>query len=176
MKGFTHIVPFISPSECKWNFTQPNGEFSSPYYPDNYHDYQDCQWNITAPRGHVIRLQFGVFELESNPHSCGDGRCSCDYVEVKEESVIGDVTVLGRYCMTITPPAIIESSTNKMVVRFYSDPAISAKGFNASYTTIASIKGKCLNGNRVYSRTLLYKHLLNTNIQLLRCDSFTGPS
>lgn len=128
--------------ECKWNFTQPNGEFSSPYYPDNYHDYQDCQWNITAPRGHVIRLQFGVFELESNPHSCGDGRCSCDYVEVKEESVIGDVTVLGRYCMTITPPAIIESSTNKMVVRFYSDPAISAKGFNASYTTIALIKDR----------------------------------
>ena len=76
--------------ECKWNFNQSNGVFASPYFPDDYHNFQDCQWNITAPKGYVIQLRFGVFELESNPYSCGNGRCSCDYVEVKEESVTGD--------------------------------------------------------------------------------------
>lgn len=128
--------------ECKWNFTQPSGAFASPYFPDNYHDFQDCEWNITAPKGYVIQLRFGVFELESNPHSCGNGRCSCDYVEVKEESVTGDVTTLGRYCMTIMPLPILQSSTNKMIVTFYSDHVISAKGFNASYDSVpATFKG-----------------------------------
>ena len=89
----------------------------------------------------MIRLKFDVFELESTPFSCGGGQCSCDYVEVKEESSLGDTTVLGRYCMMATPPNTIESSTNRMIVTFHSDHAISAKGFNASYTTKASTTG-----------------------------------
>lgn len=136
---FFALLPF---TECKWNFTQPSGTFSSPYFPNNYHNFQDCQWNITVPKGHVIQLRFDVFELESNPHTCGNGPCICDYVEVKEESVTGDVTTLGRYCMTIVPLPIIQSSTNKMIVTFYSDHAISAKGFNASYTSILPFKGE----------------------------------
>ena len=123
---------------------QSRGTFASPYFPENYHDYQDCQWNITVPKGRVIRLKFDVFELESTPFSCGGGQCSCDYVEVKEESTLGDTTVLGRYCMMATPPNMIESSTNRLIVTFHSDHAISAKGFNASYTTIASITGNSL--------------------------------
>jgi len=127
--------------ECKWNFNKSSGVFASPYYPENYHNFQDCQWNITAPKGYVIQLRFGVFELESNPYSCGNSRCSCDYVEVKEESVKADVTTLGRYCMTKLPLPIIQSSTNKMMVTFYSDHVISAKGFNASYTSVpATVK------------------------------------
>lgn len=141
--GF-YLCLHLSPPECKWNFTQPNGAFSSPYFPNNYHDFQDCEWNITAPRDHVIQLRFGVFELESNPYSCGNGRCSCDYVEVKEESVTGDVTTLGRYCMTIVPLPIIRSSTNKMIVQFHSDHGISAKGFNASFTSVPAVKGLIL--------------------------------
>lgn len=128
--------------ECKWNFNQSSGVFASPYFPDDYHNFQDCQWNITAPKGYVIQLRFGAFELESNPYSCGNDRCSCDYVEVKEESMTGDVTTLGRYCMTKLPQPIIQSSTNKMIVTFYSDHVISAKGFNASYTSVpATIRG-----------------------------------
>lgn len=122
--------------ECNWNFNQSSGVFASPYFPDKYHDFHDCQWNITAPRGYIIQLRFGVFELESNPNSCGNGRCSCDYVEVKEESEKGLVTTLGRYCMTNLPLSVIQSSTNKMIVTFYSDQVISAKGFNASYTSV----------------------------------------
>ena len=54
----------------------------------------------------------------------------------------GEVTILGRYCMTKLPPSVMQSSTNKMIVKFYSDHAISAKGFNASYTSVqAPIKG-----------------------------------
>lgn len=126
--------------ECKWSFTQPSGSFSSPYFPQNYHNFQDCQWNITVPDDHVIRLQFDVFELESNPYSCGNSKCSCDYVEVKETSVTGNVTSLGRYCMTNVPSDAIVSSTNKMIVTFHSDLAISAKGFNVSYTTVLAMK------------------------------------
>jgi len=95
-----------------------------------------------VPEDHVIRLEFKVFELESNPYSCGSSRCSCDYVEVKEESVTGDVINLRRYCMTAPPPAIIQSSTNKMMVTFHSDHAISAKGFNASFTAVTTMKGE----------------------------------
>ncbi|XP_073244994.1 uncharacterized protein [Porites lutea] len=143
--------------ECKLHLGQSRGTFASPYFPDNYHDYQDCQWNITVPKGCVIRLKFDVFELESTPFSCGGGQCSCDYVEVKEESTLGDLTVLGRYCMMATPPNIIESSTNRLIVTFHSDHAISAKGFNASYTTIASITDR----NTRMSRTTSSSAVMN---------------
>ncbi|XP_022794893.1 uncharacterized protein LOC111333559 [Stylophora pistillata] len=122
--------------ECKWNLNQTSGEFSSPYFPSNYHNFQDCQWNITAPRDHVIRLQFGVLKLESDPSSCGNDRCGCDYVDIQQESVTGHVTTLGRFCATILSLPIIQSSTNKMIVTFHSDHAITAKGFNASYTIV----------------------------------------
>ena len=94
------------------------------------------------PKNHVIQLQFKVFELESNPYSCGNDKCRCDYVEIKEESVTGDVIALGRYCMTNVPLDVIQSSTNKLIVTFHSDHAISAKGFNASYKAVLAIKGK----------------------------------
>lgn len=125
--------------ECKWNLNQASGEFASPYFPSNYHNFQDCQWNITAPRDHVIRLQFGVFELESNPSSCGNNRCGCDYVDIQQESLKGDLTTLGRYCATISSLPIIQSSTNKMIVTFHSDHVITAKGFNASYMTVPKL-------------------------------------
>ena len=138
---------------------QSRGTFASPYFPDHYHDYQDCQWNITVPAGRVIKLIFDVFELESTPFSCGGDQCSCDYVEVKEETTLDDTTVLGRYRMMAKPPSIIESSTNRMIVTFHSDHAISAKGFNASYTTKASITGNSLYliieiSQRTYVRTV----------------------
>ena len=158
------LSKFFSSVECKWHLGQSRGTFASPYFPDNYHDYQDCQWNITVPKGRVIRLKFDVFELESTPFSCGGGQCSCDYVEVKEESTLGDRTVLGRYCMMATPPSIIESSTNRLIVTFHSDHAISAKGFNVSYTTIASITGNNLYliieiSRRTYARTVPTGHV-----------------
>ena len=127
--------------ECKWNLNQASGEFSSPYFPSNYHNFQDCQWKITAPRDHVIRLQFGVFELEFNPSLCGNNRCRCDYVDIQQESLKGDLTTLGRYCATISSLPIIQSSTNKMIVTLHSDHVITAKGFNASYMTVPKLAG-----------------------------------
>ncbi|XP_068672669.1 uncharacterized protein [Montipora foliosa] len=127
--------------ECKSHFTGPVGTFSSPYFPQNYHDFHDCQWNITVLSDHVIWLQFDAFELESSPYSCGHAKCSCDYVEIKEVSLSGDVTFLGRYCMANVPLGPILSSTNMMMVTFHSDHAISAKGFNASYIALLANAG-----------------------------------
>ena len=118
--------------------------FSSPYYPDNYHDFQDCQWIITVAEGYVIQLKFDVFELEFNPLSCD--RCNCDYVDVWEETVSGRKTAIGRYCMTFAPPPVIQSSSNRMIIAFHSDHAVLAKGFNASYTSFR-IKGN----NRLFN-------------------------
>lgn len=94
---------------------------------------------------HAIRLQFDVFELESNPYSCGHAKCSCDYVEIEEVSFTGEVISIGRYCMANAPPSVLLSSTNQMMVTFHSDHAISAKGFNASYTSVLAKKGETSN-------------------------------
>lgn len=94
---------------------------------------------------HAIRLQFDVFELESNPYSCGHTKCSCDYVEIEEVSFTGEVISIGRYCMANAPPSVLLSSTNQMMVTFHSDHAISAKGFNASYTSVLAKKGETSN-------------------------------
>ena len=90
----------------------------------------------------MIWLQFDAFELESSPYSCGDAKCSCDYVEIKDVSLSGDVTFLGRYCMANVPLGPILSSTNMMMVTFHSDHAISAKGFNASYIALLANSGE----------------------------------
>ncbi|XP_074638427.1 uncharacterized protein LOC141896934 isoform X1 [Acropora palmata] len=129
-------------TECKVHFTVPVGMFSSPYFPQNYHDFHECQWNITVHPDHAIRLQFDVFELESNPYTCGHAKCSCDYVEIKEVSFTGEVISMGRYCMAKAPPSVLLSSTNQMMVTFHSDHTISAKGFNASYTSVLGKKAK----------------------------------
>ena len=41
---------------CKHEINSPNGEISSPHYPDYYPAKKDCVWIFTTTPGHRIKL------------------------------------------------------------------------------------------------------------------------
>lgn len=51
---------------------------------------QLCTWHISVEDGHVIRLSFRNFSLETQDV------CEFDYVEVHDSADTGDDSVLGR--------------------------------------------------------------------------------
>ena len=69
---------FLSSAEygCGATFTDSDGTFTSPGYPNPYAHNSDCVWIITVATGNTVRLTFMVFDLQS------DLSCQYDYVEV----------------------------------------------------------------------------------------------
>ncbi|KAJ7379470.1 Bone morphogenetic protein 1 [Desmophyllum pertusum] len=109
---------------CGGTLTAPEGNITSPSYPDNYPKNKRCLWKITGPRGQRISLKFDNFQLEGN----GYGVCRYDYVEVKDK----DDRVIGKFCGGKIPQTVT-STSNHMWVEFRSDHTQSRGGFSAVY-------------------------------------------
>lgn len=117
--------------------TSWNGTFSSPEgdalntYPSN----QDCEWRVRVSQGSRVRLTFVTFELEDGyfkDASPGGGNMSCnDVVKVYEDN-----GVLFSGCQSDALNRSFESSSNVIMVRFYSDENTEKSGFNATYEGI----------------------------------------
>ena len=76
--------------------------------------------------GHVIRLEFFYFQLEATGPQCLN-----DYVEVFDGNSTYSAS-LGRFCGH-THPAMLESSSNNLLVVFKSDNKEVRTGFKAIY-------------------------------------------
>ena len=50
---------------CKHEINSPNGEISSPHYPDYYPAKKDCVWIFTTTPGHRIKLVSCSFLLKT---------------------------------------------------------------------------------------------------------------
>ncbi|XP_020628103.1 tolloid-like protein 1 [Orbicella faveolata] len=109
---------------CGGTLTAPEGNITSPSYPDNYPKNKRCIWKITGPKGQRISLKFLAFQLEGN----GYGVCRYDFVEVKDK----DDQVLGKFCGGKIPQTVT-STSNLMWVEFRSDHTQSRGGFSAVY-------------------------------------------
>lgn len=109
---------------CGGTLAAPEGNITSPSYPDNYPKNKRCLWKITGPKGQRISLKFDKFQLEGN----GYGVCRYDYVEIKDK----DGEVLGKFCGGRIPETVT-SSSNLMWVEFRSDHTQSRGGFAAVY-------------------------------------------
>ena len=117
-----------SSSACRELFTDKTGVITSPYYPGYYANDSWCEWLVTAAFGHVIRLEFFYFQLEATgPQFLND------YVEVFDGNSTYS-TSLGRFCGH-THPAMLESSSNNLLVVFKSDNKGMRTGFKAYYDT-----------------------------------------
>ncbi|KAL9985291.1 hypothetical protein ACROYT_G007676 [Oculina patagonica] len=114
--------------------TGSSGSFSSPNYPSNYPNSETCRWIITVPQGHLVRLSFESFQLESC--ALPSPVCSCDHVEVRDGTVASSER-LGIYCGN-EYPAAVQSSGRSMWIEFDSDLFSNEKGFNATYTAVAA--------------------------------------
>ena len=115
-----------SSSACRELFTDKTGVITSPYYPGYYANDSWCEWLVTAAFGHVIRLEFFYFQLEATGPQCLN-----DYVEVFDGNSTYSAS-LGRFCGH-THPAMLESSSNNLLVVFKSDNKEVRTGFKAIY-------------------------------------------
>ena len=131
-------------------FTDKTGVIKSPYYPGYYANDSWCEWLVTAAFGHVIRLEFFYFQLEATGPQCLN-----DYVEVFDGNSTYSA-LLGRFCGH-THPAMLESSSNNLLVVFKSDNKEVRTGFKAIYDMR---KGKFKKSHFLFSENLYLKKFI----------------
>ncbi|XP_060739347.1 adhesion G-protein coupled receptor G6 isoform X3 [Tachysurus vachellii] len=112
-------------SECDETLTSSSGTFISPCYPNDYPPSLTCKWTLQAPAGFVLQLNFLDFELEEAQ--------GCIYDSVVVDT--GGSSV--KFCGLTANGLTLNSSTNVMVVTFYSDFSVQKKGFSISYRQVA---------------------------------------
>ncbi|KAF4102136.1 hypothetical protein G5714_016936 [Onychostoma macrolepis] len=103
-----------------------SGLFSSPNYPNYYHDNAYCVWYLSAQQGQMIFLTFADVQLER----C----CNCDYITVYDGSSTGHPK-LGKVCFNDTTHQVFHSSSRYLTVVFRSDYSDVSHGFKALFTS-----------------------------------------
>ncbi|KAJ8391790.1 hypothetical protein AAFF_G00085620 [Aldrovandia affinis] len=119
-------------SSCGGNL-HGSGSFSSPNYPNYYHDNHYCTWQISAPSGQRIFLAITDLELEN----C----CACDYIAVYDGPSTGYPS-LGKVCSNPggdNGTDSFHSSSRYMTVLFRTDSSVVGRGFRAEYSSSLSV-------------------------------------
>ncbi|CAK1578706.1 unnamed protein product [Parnassius mnemosyne] len=117
-------------TECGGIHRETTGEINHPSATEtNYKNDQTCTWILIAPEGMHIKLTWNRFKLENQVRPS----CSTDYVELYEIDDENQRNLLGRYCGSLSPPALT-SSTNRLMIKFESDSSIRDSGFSLSYS------------------------------------------
>ncbi|MEQ2258639.1 CUB and sushi domain-containing protein 1, partial [Xenotaenia resolanae] len=114
----TCIVP------CSGNLTERRGTILSPGYPEPYPNGLNCLWRIHVSEGAGIQIQVMTFATEHN----------WDSLEIYDG---GDMTApkLGSFSGT-TAPALLNSTSNQLLLHFQSDISVVAAGFHLEYKTV----------------------------------------
>uniref|UniRef100_A0A3Q3NCL8 CUB and Sushi multiple domains 1 n=1 Tax=Mastacembelus armatus TaxID=205130 RepID=A0A3Q3NCL8_9TELE len=114
----TCIVP------CSGNLTERRGTILSPGYPEPYPNSLNCLWRIHVSEGSGIQIQVMTFATEHN----------WDSLEIYDG---GDMTApkLGSFSGT-TAPALLNSTSNQLLLHFQSDISVVAAGFHLEYKTV----------------------------------------
>ncbi|XP_037549410.1 CUB and sushi domain-containing protein 1 [Nematolebias whitei] len=114
----TCIVP------CSGNLTERRGTILSPGYPEPYPNGLNCLWRIHVSEGAGIQIQVMTFATEHN----------WDSLEIYDG---GDMTApkLGSFSGT-TAPALLNSTSNQLLLHFQSDISVVAAGFHLEYKNI----------------------------------------
>nr|XP_043886771.1 CUB and sushi domain-containing protein 1-like [Solea senegalensis] len=114
----TCIVP------CSGNLTERRGTILSPSYPEPYPNSLNCLWRIHVSEGAGIQIQVMTFATEHN----------WDSLEIYDG---GDMTApkLGSFSGT-TAPALLNSTSNQLLLHFQSDISVVAAGFHLEYKTV----------------------------------------
>ncbi|XP_071156308.1 cubilin-like isoform X2 [Mytilus edulis] len=90
-----------------------------------YEHNLDCRWIIIVGDNKIVKLTVEGLGVES--HST----CYYDFLEIRDGFYMDD-PLKGKYCGDTVPP-IIRSTSNVLLVRFYTDSSVDGAGFNATY-------------------------------------------
>ena len=74
----TRRLIFFPVIECGETFTDEEGSFQTPKYPEPYPANIECEWIITVPVTHSLTLTFDAFGVEES------SKCKYDYVEIRD--------------------------------------------------------------------------------------------
>ena len=113
---------------CNTRLTSSSGTFNSPNYPSDYPDSSDCLYDIEVIAGWRIELQIQDFSLE------GASSCGFDVFEVYDGSTTSSPKI-ASLCGEGQSGGKIQSSGNRLLVRFKSDGSVTKRGFLASYSS-----------------------------------------
>uniref|UniRef100_A0A673XEJ4 Zgc:154142 n=1 Tax=Salmo trutta TaxID=8032 RepID=A0A673XEJ4_SALTR len=118
--------------ECRGASHELKGVIKSQNWPMNYKAASECMWSVEVPKGKTITLTFTHFDVEAKDiftSKCLDNMVAYDIYNDGAES-----TKHGPWCGDRLP-ATITTKGNKLVMRFYTDFFMEAKGFRACWTT-----------------------------------------
>ncbi|XP_072030720.1 uncharacterized protein, partial [Amphiura filiformis] len=117
-------------SGCRDVFVEPNGNFTSPWYPNFYDTNMICTWTILADPLEYIALRFVDFDVD-NPMPNGACDMRYSYVRISyfdsTEQIASD-----QFCGSVLPLNVTISYSNQMVVYFFSELGLGT-GFVAQY-------------------------------------------
>lgn len=108
--------------------------YDSGGFGGNYEVDKSYISTISVQSADYIQLLFSSINMEA-----GVGfTCTKDYVEVYDGSSI-NAPLIGRYCENYPPPNnLINSTTNSVTIRFYSDRAIADRGFLINWNCMSA--------------------------------------
>uniref|UniRef100_A0A673NE00 Ovochymase 2 n=1 Tax=Sinocyclocheilus rhinocerous TaxID=307959 RepID=A0A673NE00_9TELE len=139
-RGFSATWEAVYPEDlsdiqgCGGFSQEETGIIKSQNWPTNYPANSMCLWTIRVPKGKTIKLTFTHFDVEGA--GILFGQCN-DNVVVYDGTQPG-AKKYGPFCGS-KMPAVIESTTNELVIRFFADFFIEAKGFHAHWTTDSTL-------------------------------------
>ncbi|XP_077113604.1 embryonic protein UVS.2-like isoform X1 [Ranitomeya variabilis] len=120
----TGFKALYSTVPCGGTYYAPQGNITSPNYPNNYGNNLSCNYTITAPVGRRIVLTISEFNMEYGYF------CMYDHIQIQDGK-----DTYGPFCGLRSIP-VITSHTNSLVITFYSDWSNQYKGYTGSYNFI----------------------------------------
>lgn len=118
----------IKKCDCTYNETA-GGNITSPLFPNKYPTGVSCTWVLEAPVNHTVKLRIEEFQLEK------DKKCFYDYMEFFDGVNATEDHQLNKRRCGKQDSFTIESTGQKLLVKFTSDKSETYKGFRAVWET-----------------------------------------
>ena len=119
----------LLPDICGAEFTVQTGYIKTPGYPYRYPSKANCVWKIRGSRGFRTKIEFLDFKIEFSRN------CLYDYLEIEEYNTGQSVAKrIGRFCGYNSPPDIVISSYNDILLKFVSDATVRKKGVHLRFS------------------------------------------
>ena len=119
---------FFGFTDCTYNETA-GGNITSPLFPNKYPTGVSCTWVLEAPVNHTVKLRIEEFQLEK------DKKCFYDYMEFFDGVNATEDHQLNKRRCGKQDSFTIESTGQKLLVKFTSDKSETYKGFRAVWET-----------------------------------------
>ncbi|XP_050535178.1 cubilin [Daktulosphaira vitifoliae] len=131
---------------CGGILNELNGIIQTPKHPEKYPHNQMCRWIISVNETSQVQITWLSFSLENHR------TCNNDYVEVYDNSIVGNSSRIARFCGSKLPP-VLTSISNRVTIVFKTDQSVAHDGFMLSYISLN--KAQACGGNYFTSEGFL---------------------